>query len=135
VAWIGEHGWEAVVDAVAGLHATDVTLLHVIPEDVVEAPAGMLGRHRRPAVEDRLATLSREAATELLASAADRLGTPGARELRTGRPEREVLDVAAHADLLVLARDSLHPGPRSLGHAARFVVDHATCAVLLVPPR
>jgi hypothetical protein len=37
-------------------------------------------------------------------------------------------------DLLVLARDGDHSrlGPRSLGPAARFVVDHAPCRVLLV---
>ena len=44
-------------------------------------------------------------------------------------------------DLLVLARDGDHSrlGPHSLGPAARFVVDHAPCRVLLVwadaPPR
>ena len=37
------------------------------------------------------------------------------------------------ADLLVLARDGEpHPGPKSLSPPTRFVVDHATCAVLLV---
>jgi hypothetical protein len=48
--------------------------------------------------------------------------------------EREVLAAAEDADLLVLARDGEHDrlGPRSLGHATRFVVDHAPCAVLLV---
>ena len=37
-------------------------------------------------------------------------------------------------DILVLARDGDHSrlGPHSLGPAARFVVDHAPCRVLLV---
>jgi hypothetical protein len=36
----------------------------------------------------------------------------------------------------VVARDGDHSrlGPKSLGHATRFVVDHAPCAVLLVWP-
>ncbi len=39
-------------------------------------------------------------------------------------------------DILVLARDGDHErlGPRSLGPATRFVVDHAPCRVLLVWP-
>jgi len=39
-------------------------------------------------------------------------------------------------DILVLARDGDHTrlGPRSLGPAARFVVDHAPCRVLLIWP-
>jgi hypothetical protein len=34
----------------------------------------------------------------------------------------------------VLARDGERerPGPRSIGHRARFVLDHVTCRVLLV---
>jgi hypothetical protein len=37
---------------------------------------------------------------------------------------------------LVLARDGDRSrlGPRSLGHATRFIVDHAPCPVLLVWP-
>ena len=39
-------------------------------------------------------------------------------------------------DVLILARDGdrEHLGPRSLGPAARFVVDHAPCRVLLIWP-
>ena len=39
------------------------------------------------------------------------------------------MQAAADADLLVIARDSRHPSPHSIGHAARFVVDHAPCDV------
>ena len=43
---------------------------------------------------------------------------------------------AEGADLLVCARDGdrTHLGPRSLGPASRFIVDHAPCPVLLVWP-
>ena len=55
---------------------------------------------------------------------------------RTGRIEREVVAAAEGADLLILARDGdrTRLGPRSLGPASRFVVDHAPCPVLLVWP-
>jgi hypothetical protein len=51
-----------------------------------------------------------------------------------GRSEHEVVTAAARADLLVLARDGDRgrPGPKSIGHAARFVLDHVTCRVLLI---
>jgi hypothetical protein len=45
-----------------------------------------------------------------------------------------VVQAARGADLLILARQGAGAGPRSLGKAARFVVDHAACPVLLVWP-
>ncbi|GCE50234.1 nucleotide-binding universal stress UspA family protein [Thermosporothrix hazakensis] len=61
---------------------------------------------------------------------------------RTGRPEREIVRVAQEwqADIVVLcSRGSLEtaspPGPKSVGHVARFVLDHAPCPVLLLRPR
>jgi nucleotide-binding universal stress UspA family protein len=139
LAWIEETGWEAVIDAVAGLGSTRVTLLHVIPDDVVEGPAaaraGLLGRRHPPHFEEELSRLTAEGAEELLAAAAERLSKPPAAiVVRTGRVEHEVVAAAKHADLLVLARRSHDPGPHSLGHPSRFVVDHAACAVLVVWP-
>ena len=72
-------------------------------------------------------------AEALLADAAERLGRPARTEARSGRAEHEVIAACEGADLLVLARDGEpHPGPKSLSPPTRFVVDHATCAVLLV---
>jgi len=58
---------------------------------------------------------------------------------RQGRPEREIVNVAAEwrADLVILCPRAEYGGkptigPESLGHVARFVVDHAPCPVLLV---
>ncbi len=58
---------------------------------------------------------------------------------REGRSEREIVNCAAEwrADLIVLCPRSsqdrnLELGPKSLGHVARFVLDHAPCPVLLV---
>jgi nucleotide-binding universal stress UspA family protein len=60
---------------------------------------------------------------------------------RTGRPEREIVNSAAiwHADLIVICSRSTwgggsSPGPKSVGHVARFVLDHAPCPVLLIRP-
>ncbi len=82
-----------------------------------------------------------------LASAQDILdegirALPGAEAIqRTGRPEREIVNCAAEwqADIiLILPRTTYGEkpalGPKSVGHVARFVLDHAPCPVLLVRP-
>jgi len=60
---------------------------------------------------------------------------------REGRPEREIVNAAAdwQADLIIICpraeyRDQHKIGPKSVGHVARFVLDHAPCPVLLVRP-
>jgi len=133
VVWIIESRWEDCVDAVPA-DADDVTLVHVAPGDVEALMRGpRLGHHRPPPPEFDPHAVTGEAAEELLAEAAERLGRPARAEARSGRPEDEVIAACAGADLLVLARDGEpHPGPKSLSPPTRFVVDHATCAVLLV---
>ena len=61
--------------------------------------------------------------------------------LREGRAEREIIQSAAewNADLIVIFPRSPKyggplVGPKSVGHVARFVLDHAPCPVLLVRP-
>ena len=53
-----------------------------------------------------------------------------------GRTERVVVAASAQADVLIVARDGdqARLGPKSLGRATRFVVDHAACPVLLACP-
>jgi len=60
---------------------------------------------------------------------------------RQGRPEREIVNVAAEwqADLVIICSRAEYGGknaigPRSVGHVARFVLDHAPCPVLMVRP-
>ena len=116
-------------------------MLHVAPDDVehlAEAGRhGLLGRRRPPgAPRHEVREISDAAAAALLAEAAARVG-PGTRTAaRRGRVEREVVAAAEGFDLLVLARDGdrARLGPRSLGPSARFVVDHAPCAVLVLWP-
>jgi Universal stress protein family len=113
----------------------------VAPAEVQEAAAGALagllgrgrpGPGRHPA--ERIGALSEQAATELLAAAAARLGRAARRQATSGRIERVVVEAAEGADLLVAARDGDRSrlGPASLGPATRFVVDHTPCPVLLV---
>ncbi|HET8852229.1 MAG TPA: universal stress protein [Ktedonobacteraceae bacterium] len=81
------------------------------------------------------------ATQEILEEGSRSLG--GAEMLRrTGRPEREIVQAALEwqADVIVVcsrATASGGPslGPKSVGHVARFVLDHAPCPVLLVRPR
>ena len=109
--WLVEGTWQGCVDAARPLLPADaeITLLHVVPEEVTEAAAGALA------------------------------GLLGRSQPRPGRHPAErisaVSDQAA-ADLLVAARDGDRSrfGPASLGPATRFVVDHAPCPVLLVWP-
>ncbi len=143
--WLVEGTWQGCIDAAGPLLPPDaeITLLHVAPAEVEEAAAGALagllgrgrpGPGRHPA--ERIGALSEQAATELLAAAAARLGRAARRQATSGRVERVVVEAAEGADLLVAARDGDRSrlGPASLGPATRFVVDHAPCPVLLVWP-
>jgi nucleotide-binding universal stress UspA family protein len=140
VAWVTESGWAACVDALATLRDAEVTLLHVASEEPVQASAGalegLLGRHRRgPELEARLEGVAGDAADALLRDAAARLGAPAARQVAArGRPEAVVVEAARDADVLVVVRDTRDLGPRSIGHATRFVIDHAPCRLLLAWP-
>jgi nucleotide-binding universal stress UspA family protein len=96
-------------------------------------PEPPLGRRRRLDVEARWTAATGAAAEALLADAERRLGRPADKVAAEGRAEDVVLEAAAGADVLVLVRDGREatPGPHSIGHATRFVLDHAPCAVLL----
>ena len=139
--WICEGTWRASVDAALDLAPAGArfTLLHVTPAEVPDAVhgayAGLLGRAGRDP-GSRLEEMAATSAGELLEAAASRLGHPCERLEITGRAERAVAAASARADLLVVARDGdrARLGPKSLGRATRFVVDHAACPVLLVWP-
>ncbi|MBV9090089.1 MAG: universal stress protein [Mycobacteriaceae bacterium] len=142
VTWIVEATWPACVEAVRRYTTpdTDVVLLHVTDPDVADvahgAYAGLLGRRPRRDPGGQVESLASAAAHNLLDEAAARLGRRCTNVERTGRVEREVVGAAGGAELLILARDGElgHLGPGSLGHATRFIVDHAPCPVLLVWP-
>jgi len=102
-------------------------------------------RHLRPPMEHH--PLTEEMLAAETSAAQDTLSTglsyvSGAETLqRQGRPEREIVNVAAEwrADVIVIGAraeygEPPHLGPRSVGRVARFVLDHAPCPVLLVRP-
>ena len=143
IVWVTEGTWSACVDAARRVVPADAraVLLHVTPEEISAtahaAYAGLLGRgHPERDPGRRVAASAAASAAELLEDAAYRLGRPCDRMECHGRVEREVVAAASGADLLIVARDGDRSrlGPKSLGPATRFVVDHAPCPVLLVWP-
>jgi nucleotide-binding universal stress UspA family protein len=114
-------------------------LLHVTSPAAADAAygayRGLLGRGG-PDPGERLEALASVSAANLLEAAAARLGRPCERLDIHGPTERSVVAASATADLLIVARDGDRSrlGPKSLGKATRFVVDHAACPVLLVWP-
>jgi nucleotide-binding universal stress UspA family protein len=93
-----------------------------------------------PARERQMREVEQSSAREIVDEGLRYL--PGAEVFQLeGRPEREIVNAAAEwrADLIVICpraeyRDKRQIGPKSVGHVARFVLDHAPCPVLLVRP-
>jgi nucleotide-binding universal stress UspA family protein len=137
--WITESSWAACVDRARELLPADaeITILHVASSEAEalaeHPPGGLLGRRRPPRPGPTVRQISDDEAASLLEQAAARLGRRADTVARRGRVEREVLEAAAAADLLVLARDGEpRREPRSIGREARFVIDHAGCELLVV---
>jgi nucleotide-binding universal stress UspA family protein len=129
---IGDHGAWLAVHVVDTRPRVDLGLLRSgIPG------AGRLGDEQRRAIEQAAA----EQARAVLARAAQALTARGlscgGSVQRTGEPGREICAAAGaeRVDLVALfARRRPGPpvGPPSVGHTARFVLDHAPCPVLLL---
>jgi len=114
--------------ALAVLVLTLVGFLLVEPVWAAVAGAAMLAIHARTRPRELVESAEPGFLVFVLG-----LGVVVRSETRTGRVEREVIAATDGADLLVLARDGERkPGPKSLGPRTRFVVDHATCPLLLV---
>lgn len=131
----------------------DVLLLHVVDD----GPRGLIQHgppiHRTPwpaprgsKVDEQLEAADAEGTAALLAVWAERCaatlsGAGIMQHVRHGRPEREIVAAADElgADLIVVQARTrpgpMDPGPRSVGHVARFVLDHAPVPVLLVRGR
>jgi nucleotide-binding universal stress UspA family protein len=118
-----------------GLAATDPALRHALwPRQV----------HR--VTEQDMDQADEGRASALLASWSDRLraALPGAAVttvVRRGRAERAIIAAAEElhpAAIVVCSRAGTgpaEPGPRSVGHVARFVLDHSPVPVVLVRGR
>jgi nucleotide-binding universal stress UspA family protein len=122
--------------------ALTIGLIYVIDS----GPHGELERQRErflrpprlsPQRQEQLRQAEVSAAQEILDEG--RHYFPAAEQLRReGRPEREIVQCATEwtADLIVICPRSPNTpapplGPKSVGHVARFVLDHAPCPVLL----
>jgi nucleotide-binding universal stress UspA family protein len=120
-----------------------VGLLHVIDIGPRKDIAHTRERFFRPHIlpgrrDDELRQADKSAASSILKEGLTAFSGAEIIE-REGRPEREIITAAKEwkADLIVIcaqAGNSRRPdiGPKSVGHVARFVLDHAPCAVLLV---
>ena len=95
---------------------------------------------RHEPVTDEMQAAERVASEEILKAGLGYL--PLAETLlRERRPELEIVNAGAEwrADVILICPraeygEPPHIGPRSVGHVARFVLDHAPCPVLLLRP-
>jgi nucleotide-binding universal stress UspA family protein len=110
-------------------------------EDIGRTRERFLRRPTSPPVrEDEMRQTELATAKEILEEGLRHL--PNAEVIeRQGRPEREIVNAAAEwrADLLVICPRAQYGGkptvgPKSVGHVARFVLDHAPCPVFLLRP-
>jgi nucleotide-binding universal stress UspA family protein len=138
-----------LLDAALPLLSAGATWLpvHVVdargPTDLRLLRAGVPGSGILPARQSgEIEAAVREAAQRVVQSAQTVLSAYGlpseSARIDSGEPGRVICAIAAEAraDLVVL-RARRHAGgptsgPHSVGHTARFVVDHAPCPVLLV---
>lgn len=122
-----------------------IGLLYVIdsgPRGDIERTRERLFRPQRlpPSREEQLRQVETASAQEI-AQEGQRYFSQGETLQRAGRPEREIVQCAAEwqANLILICPRSPEfagppLGPKSVGHVARFVLDHAPCPVLLVRP-
>ena len=119
-----------------------LTVMDVGPRKAIDRTRERFWRppmHHQPVIQEMLAA-EKEACQDILKAGLERL--PEAESLlRQGYPELELVNAAADwkADVILIcpraeygAPPSL--GPHSVGHVARFVLDHAPCPVMLVRP-
>jgi nucleotide-binding universal stress UspA family protein len=133
------------VEALSASGPPTFGILHVIDTGPRKDIEHTRERFLRPAGralsrEDEMQHAERGAAEDILNEGLRYL--PNAEVLqRQGRPEREIVNLAAEwqADVVVICPRAEYGGkptigPKSVGHVARFVLDHAPCPVLLVRP-
>lgn len=123
------------------LHVIDTALRHDL-EDFLRGPLHRRPDHGEPphGADLRVAEESAgRAAIEETMVAARQAGLKAEASIKEGRPEEIIVQVArdVQAELVVIwsgEGEAGHPhiGPVAIGHAARFVIDHAPCDVLLL---
>ncbi len=132
-------------------------LLHVVDSGPGQGMEHLRQRYiglGQPGAE-RLAQMSQaeqEQSAEILATALETFqthwpgGPPNPEHIeattRRGKPEQEIVQASKLAPINLILLGNRHvrgpheppypPGPKSVGHVARFVLDHAPCPVLLL---
>ena len=96
------------------------------------------GPHREQEIEAAEAAAAQAALDEALQTA-EEVGLQAGVAIERGKPEQVIVRVAEQVSTTLIAirareRPEAHPrlGPPSVGHTARFVLDHAPCDVLLL---
>ena len=138
----GEQGSKAM-EMLSATQPLTLGILHVIDtgprKDIEHTRARFFRRPGPPrSREDEMEQAELAAAQEVLNEGLRYI--PDAETFRRqGRPEREIVNIAAEwrADLVLICPRGEYGGkptigPKSVGHVARFVLDHAPCPVLLV---
>ena len=125
-----------------------LTLLYVVDTRSAEELGYMPGRQGLTAEHaNMMQNAELQAAEAVLNEAGEQCMQAGfnarniRREVRKGRPEQQIIELArepvANIGLIVIGAaykrgPHMTPGPASIGHVARFVVDHSPCDVLLL---
>jgi nucleotide-binding universal stress UspA family protein len=135
----------AELDRLLPLAGREVVLVHVIDNGARGDMHLARGRLvQRPMPLHRLQSIGeaeRQAAEVTLQEAAAAATARGARAetvVAEGEPGRVISELAARRGCRLVAvsaredRRAERPGPRSVGHTARFVTDHSPCPVLLL---
>lgn len=122
------------------LHVIDTGPRHEL-ENFLHGP-GHHRSHRSQKLEPGLEAAEEAAGQAAIAEAlaeAQRLGFKASTTIKRGKPERVIVEVAGEVEaslIVIWAREGAagrpRLGPASVGHIARFVVDHAPCDVLLL---
>lgn len=133
----------ARVPALAPARDAEVVLVHVLdtggPEEWERGAGRHLLRHGPThAGRERMQAADRAEGERILAHAAQQAASWGAARVETrlleGSPKHEIralLD-GEGADLLVVFVHGREVGPKSIRKEARFLIDHAACAVLAI---
>lgn len=148
---VGERGGDELIaelDALLPLRGHEAVLVHVIDTGVRgemgllrgrHHPPRPLPRHRAIAIGDAERSVAARALAEARAAAERRGAAVVDGVVGEGEPGRLVAALAADHRCALVAiavrdddRRDVPPGPKSLGHTARFVLDHSPCPVLLV---
>jgi nucleotide-binding universal stress UspA family protein len=148
---IGQRGGPELIQRMTKIigNEAECLFLHVIDtrprrdlEDYLRGPLHRLPHHHKPAREEAAKAAEETAgqlAIEETLETAQKVGLKVSSSIKQGRPEEIIVQAAQeiNADLIVMwAREGAigRPpiGPASIGHIARFVLDHAPCDVLLL---